>query len=202
MGRNPGRDEKPEDGQFYARDEKGEGTLYYKGTLTEASDTVFLKIHADDKPYQTETARPAADKSYRFAVRLKPGLINYRVEFGTKNGGQETVLHTVNDIVCGDAYLIDGQSNSLATDTREQSPPVTSEWIRSYGRPPANANDAPGNLWCKPVWKARKGEKAELGWWGMELAKQLVESQKIPIFIINAAVGGMRMDLHQAGDSF
>lgn len=195
--RIPSKEEKPEDGQFYARDDKGEGTLYYNGTLTEAADLVFLKVSADDKPYKTETARPAADKSYGFAVKLKPGLIKYKVEFGTKVGGKETVQQTVSNIVCGDAYLIEGQSNALATDTGEQSPPETNEWIRSYGRPPANPKDAPGNLWCNPVWKAQKGEKAELGWWGMELAKRLLESQKVPIFIINAAVGGTRIDQHQ-----
>ena len=48
-----------------------------------------------------------------------------------------------------------------------------------------------------PVWKASKGERAELGCWGMELAKRLVASQKMPIFIINAAVGGTRIDQHQ-----
>src|SRR6185295_9746324 len=57
------------------------------------------------------------------------------------------------------------------------------------------------NLWCNPVWKAQKGEKAELGWWGMELAKRLVENQKVPIFIINAAVGGTRIDQHQRNDA-
>ena len=54
-----------------------------------------------------------------------------------------------------------------------------------------------GNLWCNPVWKAEHGEKAELGYWGMELAKRLVASQKIPIFMINGAVGGTRIDQHQ-----
>ena len=197
VARPPAKDEKPEDGQFYARDDKGDGTLYYNGTLTEAADLVFLKVSADDKPYKTETAKPAADKSYGFAVKLKPGLIKYKVEFGTEVGGKETVQQTVNNIVCGDAYIIEGQSNALAIDTGEKSPPETNEWIRSYGRPPANPKDAPGNLWCNPVWKAQKGEKAELGWWGMELAKRLLESQKVPIFIINAAVGGTRIDQHQ-----
>ncbi len=195
--RTPTKDEKPEDGQFYARDDKGEGTLYYNGTLTEAADSVFLKVYADEKPYKLETAKPGADKSYALAVKLRPGLIKYKVEFGKKAGGKDTVLQTVNNIVCGDAYLIEGQSNALATDTREQSPPETNEWIRSYGSSPANLNDAPGNLWCNPVWKARNGEKAELGWWGMELAKRLLESQQVPIFIINAAVGGTRIDQHQ-----
>ena len=197
VARTPAKDEKPEDGQFYARDDKNEGTLFYNGTLAEAADSVFLKLYADDKLIKTENAKPDADNSYALAVKLKPGLIKYKVEFGTKTGGQETVLQTVSNLVCGDAYLIEGQSNALATDTGEKSPPETNEWIRSYGRPPANAKDAPGNLWCNPVWKAQKGEKAELGWWGMELAKRLVESQKMPIFIINGAVGGTRIDQHQ-----
>ncbi len=193
----PAKDEKPEDGQFYARDDKNEGTLFYSGTLTEAADSVFLKLYADDKLVKTESAKPGADKSYALSVKLKPGLIKYRVEFGTKTGGQEKLLQTVNDIVCGDAYIIDGQSNALATDTGDKSPAETNTWIRSYGRPNGNQKEGQGNLWCNPVWKAQKGEKAELGWWGMELAKRLVESQKIPIFIVNAAAGGTRIDQHQ-----
>jgi hypothetical protein len=188
--RTPEKDEKPVEGQFFARDEKGEGTLHYNGTLAEAADSVFLKLYADEKLVKTEKAKVAADKSYVLTTRLKPGLIRYRVEFGTG----EKALEKVGDLVCGDAYIIDGQSNALATDTGEKSPPETSEWIRSYGRPPGNANE---NLWCRPVWKAQNGEKAELGWWGMELAKRLVESQNVPIFIVNAAVGGTRIDQHQ-----
>ncbi len=201
VARIPAKDEKPVDGQFYARDDKNEGTIFYNGTLTEAADSVFLKLYADDKLIKTVTAKPAADNSYALSAKLKPGLIKYRAEFGTKSGGRETVMQTVTNLVCGDAYIIEGQSNALATDTSEKSPPETSEWIRSYGRPPGNPKDAPGNLWCNPVWKAQQGEKAELGWWGMELAKRLVESQKMPIFIINGAVGGTRIDQHQRNET-
>jgi len=200
--RTPDKDEKPVDGQFYARDDKNEGTLYYNGTLSTAADSVFLKLYADNKLAKTESAKPGVDKSYAFSMKLKPGLIKYKVEFGTKAGGQEKVLQTVENIVCGDAYIIDGQSNALATDTGEQSPPETNTWIRSYGRPDGNAKEVPpGNLWCYPVWKAQKGEKAELGWWGMDLAKRLLASQKVPIFILTAAVGGTRIDQHQRNET-
>jgi hypothetical protein len=201
LARTPAKDDKPEDNQFYARDDKNEGTLVYNGTLTGFGDAVFLKVYADDKPYKTGNAKLAADKSYAFAVKLKPGLVKYKVEFGTKSGASEKVLETVSNIVCGDAYIIQGQSNALATDTGEKSPPETSEWIRSYGRPEGNATDAPAHLWCNPVWKAEKGEKAELGYWGMELAKRLVASQKMPVFIINGAVGGTRIDQHQRNEA-
>ncbi len=197
VARSPDKDEKPLEGQFYARDDKNEGTLLWNGTLTEAADAAFLRLYADNKLIKTETAVPAADKSYALSTKLKPGLVRYKVEFGTGSGGQDTVKETVGDLVCGDAFIIDGQSNALATDTGEKSPPETSEWIRSYGRPQGDEKANAGNLWCRPVWKAENGEKAELGWWGMELAKQLVASQQVPVFIINAAAGGTRVDQHQ-----
>ena len=37
----------------------------------------------------------------------------------------------------------------------------------------------------------------QIGYWGLELARRLVESQKIPVCIINVAVGGSRIDQHQ-----
>lgn len=66
--RTPPKDEKPEDGQFYARDDTGEGTLHYNGTLAEDAASVFLKLYDGDKLLKTETAAPAADKSYAFAL--------------------------------------------------------------------------------------------------------------------------------------
>ena len=53
---------------------------------TEAADAVFLKVYADDKLFKTESQKPAADKTYAFTVKLKPGLIKYQVEFGTRTG--------------------------------------------------------------------------------------------------------------------
>ena len=73
VARTPAKDEKPEDGQFYARDDKNEGTLYYNGTLAEAADSVFLKLYADDKLIKTESAKPAADKSYALRGQAQAG---------------------------------------------------------------------------------------------------------------------------------
>jgi Concanavalin A-like lectin/glucanases superfamily/Domain of unknown function (DUF2341)/Carbohydrate esterase, sialic acid-specific acetylesterase len=192
--RVPDPHEQPQEGQFYARDDQGEGTLHYNGKLNASADSVFLRLYADDKPVDVVRAKVNADQSYSLSVKLKPGLIKYKVEFGT---GDNNVLNTVGNIVCGDAFIIDGQSNALATDTAEQAPSETNQWIRSYANPSLNPQENTGNLWVLPVWKARQGEKAELGWWGMELAKSLVEKHQVPVFIINAAVGGTRIDQHQ-----
>ncbi|MCF7731581.1 MAG: DUF2341 domain-containing protein [Akkermansiaceae bacterium] len=195
--RTPAQDEKPEDNQFYARDDHNEGTLYCNGTLARAADTLFLKLYADDKLIQTLDQQPTAENTYAFTAKLKPGLIKYKVELGAKTGGAETILHQAGNLVCGDAYLIDGQSNALATDTGEKSPTVTNEWIRSYAQPRFYRAGETQNLWSNPVWKAQPEHTSELGWWGMELAKNLLQSQQVPIFIINGAVGGTRIDQHQ-----
>ena len=191
-------DEKPQQGQFYARDDRNLGTLHYNGKLDldrrSAAKEVYLKLLADGQLVETKKVAVGQDLSYALAVDLKPGLIKYQIEFGILDG---PVLDRVDDIVCGDAYIIDGQSNALATDTSEMSPSETSTWIRSYASPSLNSKENEGNLWVLPVWKAREGQRAELGWWGMELAKRLVQSQRMPIFMINAAVGGTRIDQHQ-----
>ena len=194
--RIPAKDEKPEDNQFYARDDRNEATLYCNGILAEAAESVFLRVYADDKLVTNQSQKPGPGNTYAFSAKLKPGLVKYRVEFGSKSGGRETVLHTATNIVCGDAYLIQGQSNALATDTGETAPPDTSDWIRSYGSTAGHPEGARLKLWGNAVWKERS-EKLQLGYWGMELAKLLVEDQKIPICIINGAVGGTRVDQHQ-----
>ena len=193
--------EQPEDNQFIARATAGRdgpqfGSLVYAGTLADAADSVFVRVFADDQLFATETAKLNADKKYSLFVKLNLGLIKYRTEFGSKTDDKETVLHTAKNIVCGDAYLIIGQSNAVATDFGEENALVPSDWVRTFG---ATAGDPDGSrlkLWANAEAR-RPGGKSEIGYWGMELGRRLVESEKIPICIINGAVGGTRIDQHQ-----
>jgi hypothetical protein len=204
--RTPAKDETPQDSQFYARDDKNEGTLYYNGSLAETADTVFLKVYADGTLVKTERQKPTAENSYAFTVRLKPGLIKYTVEFGSVIDGNETVLRTVQNLVCGDAYIIQGQSNAEATGPNNGPTldPVTplSEWIRSYG----NSHDGTttggwGNAVRTRIWGQPDYGFCQIGAWGMVLAGDLVEKYNIPICIMNGAVGGTRIDQHQRNES-
>ena len=194
--RMPEKDEKPADNQFYARDDKQFGTLYYNGTLAEAGDSVYLKVYADDKLYAEEERDLATDRTYAFSVKLKAGLVKYRVEFGSKTENLATLLDTATNLVCGDAYIIQGQSNAEATQFGEDKKPYTSEWIRTYGRPRTDPEGARLKGWHIAVRRV-DGGKAQVGYWGLDLARRLVESRRIPICIINGAVGGTRIDQHQ-----
>ncbi len=193
VARTPDPDEKPEHDQFYARDDRNEGTLHCNGTLAEAAETVFLRLHADGRLIRTERITPGADNRYAFAVKLKPGLIRYSVECGSTKDGRETLLHSATNLVCGDAYLIDGQSNAVATDFGKDDHAFSNDWVRSFGSMGGNPGSA---RWGNAV---RRGpaDRWVAGYWAIDLAQRLVDNHKIPICLINGAVGGTRIDQHQ-----
>jgi len=193
--RTPPKDEQPQDNQFYARDDRNEGTLSCNGTLREAAESVFLRVYTDGQLYKSASSKLTADKAYAFTVKLKPGLIRYSVECGFRAEGRETMLHTATNVVCGDAYLIQGQSNAVATDWGEDNPTFHSEWVRTFGSMSGSPEGV--KLWGDAGYRSQDEEKLQIGYWGMELARRLVESQRLPICILNGAVGGTRIDQHQ-----
>ena len=184
--------ELPLDGQFYAREGDGLGRLYCNGALEAAAQKVTLKLYADDKLVAEATQVPQAGKVYRFVQTLKPGLIRYRVELLADG----KPVHAAADLVCGDAFVIQGQSNAVATDFGKENPLQPNPWVRTFGATDGSPNGSRLKLWGPAEARARGG-RLEIGYWGMELGRRLVESQQVPICLINGAVGGTRIDMHQ-----
>lgn len=191
--RIPGDNERPYDHQFYARDDDGLGTLVFSGTLAEPADSVFLRVYAGEDRIVNESKRPGSNGKYAFSVRIKPGLVKYRVEFGAG----DHVTYTASDIVCGDAFLINGQSNAVATDFgSDDLTPRVNDWVRTFGSTEGGPAGSRLKRWSSAVARGADGV-GEIGYWGMELGRRLVESRRIPICLINGAVGGTRIDQHQ-----
>jgi len=185
--RVPAAEEHPIDNQFYARNEKKEGLLYERGTLDSPAEEVFLRVFMDNMPIVSLTQKLGPKRTYAFTVPLEAGLVHYRTEFGTKTAGQERIVRTATNLVCGDAFIIQGQSNAVSTDFGKDTPAFESEWIRTYSTRWSNAR--------------YRNDPAEIGYWGMELARQLVEFQHVPVCILNGAVGGTRIDQHQRNNA-
>ena len=188
--RTPGATEKPMNKQFFARDPgTNNGTLFYNGTGA-GTTPVYLKVFAtpnggaETQYGATHLLTPVAG-AYAFTVPIAAGLVTYKVEFGTVSGSTYTPTQTVTDLVCGDAYLIEGQSNAEATNNDVPADPNTSPWIRSYGKTLG---------WG---YATNKYSELQLGVWGWIWAKHLSATYSMPICIINGAVGGTRIDEHQ-----
>ena len=196
-------DEKPVDHQFYARDESGQGTLHYKGTLKEPADSVFLKLYAGDQLFDTQRQQVSSENKYSLAVNLQAGLTAYRTEFGITRGEVDTVLEKADDLVCGDVFVIQGQSNAEAWTDQRVVHPFRSPWLRSFGTPTTNKHRARDVVWGNALSfnGGQKHHHLQIGYWGVELGKLLIEKHKIPMCIINGAQGGTRVDQHQRNEA-
>lgn len=188
--RTPVANEKPVNMQFFARDPNTNmGTVYYNGTQSGSPDTVYLKVYktpsGGSETLDATYRQPLVSGAYAFTAPIAAGLINYRVVYGTTTGGIDTpVGSAVTNLLCGDAFIIEGQSNALATDNAVANDATTDPWIRTYG--------------LSGVWGGAiiKGSEMQLGVWGWYLAKRLTAGNNMPVCIINAAVGGTRIDQH------
>jgi hypothetical protein len=201
--RIPSAEEKPVDHQFYARDDKGQGTLHYRGALQEPADSVFLRLYAGDKLIDTKRQKIGPDDKYALSASLQAGLIAYRTEFGIKRGGAETILEKASDLVCGDVFVIQGQSNAEAWTDERVIHPYRSPWLRSFGTPSTNKDRARDVVWGNALSfnGGPNHHHFQIGYWGVELGKLLIETHKIPICIINGAQGGTRIDQHQRNEA-
>jgi autotransporter-associated beta strand protein len=188
--RTPDANEKPVNKQFFARNPGTNlGTLHYNGTQAGATD-VYLKVYTTDTGtdvlYATHR-QTLAGGAYSFAAPIAAGKATYKVTYGTTSGEIDSApLATVSDLVCGDAFIIEGQSNALATDnSAPNDTTTTNKWVRTYG------------LTSGWGYAISKGNDLQLGLWGWYLANRLVLNNNMPVCIINAAKGGTRIDQHR-----
>ncbi|MBL8025516.1 MAG: hypothetical protein JNL74_03850 [Fibrobacteres bacterium] len=104
-------------------------------------------------------------------------------------------IGTADSIVCGDAFIISGQSNSITVRPYPELSDSVNEWIRSYG-------NAPGVSWNG--WGLAQGHNMStgakqgpsIGAWGWYMANGLVWKYKVPVCIINGGSGGTEIKSH------
>ncbi|MEI6607635.1 MAG: DUF2341 domain-containing protein, partial [Verrucomicrobiota bacterium] len=188
--RTPGATEKAVNNQFYARDPNTNlGMIYYNGTGA-GTTPVYLKVFATpdggtEALYGDIHRLTPVAGAYGFSVPIAAGKVTYRLEFGTTTNGTDTSSATVTNLVCGDAYIIDGQSNALATDNAAPNDSTTDPWIRTYGLTLG---------WGSAI---SKGTEMQRGLWAWYLAKSMTATYNMPVCFIQGAVGGTRIDQHQ-----
>ena len=188
MQRTPDANEKPVNNQFFARDDTGFGKIFYNGTHAGTPDTVFLKVYTTDTGTDIlyATHRQAlSGGAYAFTAPIAGGKVTYKAVYGTTSGGLDTPVGSpVTNLICGDAYIIQGQSNAVSTDPGAETPVFSNPWIRTY------ASGAWGNA-------SRAANAWQIGYWGVDQALRILTDHDMPICIMNGSVGGTRIDQHQ-----
>jgi hypothetical protein len=191
--RTPVANEKPVNGQFFARNPAtNQGTIHYRGTQSGSPTDVFLKVYrtpnGGSETLDATYRQPLVSGAYSFSAPITAGLATYRVVYGTRTSGVDTNVATVTGLLCGDAFIIMGQSNAQATANDEPVSDTSNPWLKTY-----DADIGWGPAIAKPA--TNWGSK--VGFWGMKLGQDLVAQHSMPICLINGALGGTPIASHQ-----
>ncbi len=177
----------PKGSQLYQRDDFNKAIVSVKGKVfTEGYSDISVLVLRNKKNfsyqkqklnYQFQNPKYAP---FAFEPKINAELNAYTFYVYLFNGKDSILIKEENNIISGDVILIYGQSNALAIDSLE----ITRfEGENDFGRTSfmiPNAND-----WLH----TQKWNFWSAGLIGLEVQKQLIDKYKIPIAIINGAIG-------------
>ena len=124
-------DKGPEDYQLFARDKNDSATVLFSGRVTDDAkfNELRLKVYKDGILYDNKSVK-IENRGFKFSSIIQAGLFQYRFELYHQIESVEKLSFIADNVVCGDAYIITGQSNSHASSNKSS---YTSPFCRSFG---------------------------------------------------------------------
>lgn len=196
--------EVPENYRLYARDAVDSALVSISGEIKKDFDlkALSLKVYKDGLLYDNQKI-DLEDKFFSMSTKIDAGLHQFRFELYTHENQKDRLYMVADSIVCGDAYIISGQSNSHASSSLST---YNSTYCRSFGV--KTGFEAYNEADRKIRWGRATGNAPDLegvgGWftknsygvgvWGMELMKRIVEEYQVPVCIINGGSGSSSIE--------
>jgi len=181
-------DEFPSDMRLYGRvgDERVVA-MPIKGTITSSTGITSLsaKLLVGTQTIDSKTVTlgfNAGVATFDLTLQLPVTRTNHRVEL--RNLSTNDLLATAEEVVAGDVYVVNGQSNALASysiETVDRDP-----FLRGYNSSSARWTEI-NNVPC--------------GEWMGRTANEITNEFDLPIGIFNFAVGGQKLVYFQPGAS-
>ncbi|MBM76310.1 MAG: hypothetical protein CMK59_12975 [Proteobacteria bacterium] len=188
--------------QFYARDRSSNTCeLTVQGNGLGAAEQVQLKVFKDGVLF-SESSQESED--FALTATIEAGLFRYDAQISwDSNSGYWTKSKTFENIVCGDVILLNGQSNTVASDYHgEQLGDLEkNNFVRSFGGAELDAsmiNDVSFGIAAANIPHVH----ASIGQWGLRMANLLSTEESIPILVLNGAVGGSSVWSHLRNESY
>ena len=204
----------PQDRQLYPRNvATNRAAVTIEGEIaTSGYDAMVLRVYRDNALETTTTKSlnySGGSASFLFTPEIEAELKNYDFEVYAKQGNNEQLIKRVTDVVAGDVFLIQGQSNAVARkrDGSDSANPNQSPFLRSYGTRSKDDSEALEKQQTEndQKWYQAEGDNevgsGAVGQWGLRLGRLLVDTYNIPVAIINGARGAMPISYFQRNDS-
>ena len=145
---------------------------------------------------------------FSFTTTIAAELAEYDVELLLRNGaGQEFSVRRTTNIVAGDVFIIQGQSNATTIPVSGNADAYISPFVRTFDLGTA---DTDGMLTYQSWYVANGGGSSGMGsldavggvgQWGMVMGNLLMTANNVPVAILNGGNGGQPISFFQRNDS-
>lgn len=185
------------------------GHIIVEGEVNNSSvnyDTLLIETYKDNVLYNSVSSPLNYNSglaTFNFDIPIVAELSNYSIKIYGQLGTSSTIEKVVDDIVAGDVFIIQGQSNAEAKVFNGSANGNQNNFIRVY----ANGTDNSANLINNDEWFIGQGDgsrntNGNTGQWGLKLAKSIVESTNIPVAIFNGAHSGKPISFFQSPSDY
>jgi hypothetical protein len=148
---------------------------------------------------------PNGAAPFSFSPTIPAELAHYDIELLLRNGSNQLVsVQRAQDIVAGDVFVIEGQSNAVSKTISGSASAYTSPFIRTVGI----ESGWPSAGLSTTAWMTATGDGTlnnddlgDVGQWGLVMANQIMSSNNVPIAVINSGFGGQLIAFFQRNDA-
>ena len=180
--------------------------LRSSGETFESYDSIILELYKNGDQIESFTENlqyTNSEAGFQFNIAISSELSSYDIKIYTEKNGNTELIKTVNEIVCGDVFVIQGQSNAAAVQYNGSSNNYQDNYIRVYS---GGYTDSNGLLnddqWYYGQGDGNENSGGNTGQWGMALAKMVLDELQVPIAIFNGAHGGQPVSFFQAAEDY
>ncbi len=198
--------DKPSPLQLYPRNlSTGLATVNVNGAVTSTGSTqIAVSVNRADVAYTNVVQSlifSGGSAPFAIAVPILAELADYDFQVYVMHDGSNYSVATADDVVAGDVFLINGQSNAEAGMFSGSANGERITWVRSFGFQIDSATTVQNDLnWYIAEGDAFDGPGA-VGQWGLRMGRVLVESNNVPVAIINHARGGQAISYFPRNDA-
>ncbi|GAA2071461.1 hypothetical protein GCM10009780_03580 [Actinomadura alba] len=189
----------PKDRELYPRDAAGGASVPVSGRVTDNRVKV-VQLWVSTGGRSRVHAAPVRNGAFTLAPRITAGLHAYDLRLRAVGAGVDREVAHWTDIVSGDAYVIQGQSNAQAARYVGDSAGEESPYLRSFGSSTTDATLSGADR----VWHYATGDvtyqSGSAGQWAIRMGRKMVDTYKVPVALINGAHGGQPIAFFQRND--
>ncbi|MEE9384158.1 MAG: PKD domain-containing protein [Nannocystaceae bacterium] len=181
-----------------------EAIAHFEGTVNSLGYAFALaEVLAGEIVISTTTVPLCGPAPITFSLdaMIPAVLVSHDVRISLAVGDTVTEIARVPDLVAGDLYVIQGQSNAVARRySGDANPGNQGPFVRSFG---TNAGEDAAAA-ADTIWRIANGDNGGgdggIGQWGLRMAAVLSAETQVPLGLLNGGKGGRPITYFQRND--